>query len=102
MNILKVGEIDPNVEEIHVDCGHQGYIRKLTKTELFTLQSIVISSNIETKNRILSVRGVLEKNSLTIKKSKKKLSNTTIERLRKNMIENVHKRTHSKQSDSNI
>lgn len=67
---LRVGYLNPELPEIQVTCSDQTMITRLSKSEFFILNDVVISSNERNKDFILEISGNLELNGLTIRKKK--------------------------------
>lgn len=67
-----------------VDCTHQNFITKLAKSELFTVQEVLVS-NIN-KEFVLGIQGSLELTGITIKKRKKVLSHAQVSLLKERML----------------
>ncbi len=83
INICKVGFKDPSKPEILVDCSYQGYITVLSKSELFSLETVQISTHQDNRGYIIAVKGVLSTGSLTIRrKTRKVMTLSDIESLR--------------------
>lgn len=68
INILKSGYNDENKKEIHVVSSYLEYMTKLSKSEYFTLNEVVVSINSLNKGQILEVTGVLADKGITIRK----------------------------------
>jgi len=68
INILKSGYNDENKKEIHVVSSYLEYMTKLSKSEYFTLNDVVLSINSLNKGQILEVTGVLADKGITIRK----------------------------------
>lgn len=51
-----------------VDCTHQSWITKLSKSQLFVLQKILVSSNNSHKGFILGITGILNVKGISIRK----------------------------------
>ena len=70
LNVLRCGFTNEEKPEILVDCTNQMYITLLCKSEYFTLKEVLLSSNPRAEGFILSVKGILENNGLTIRRKK--------------------------------
>ena len=86
LNIMKIGRDNVN-PEIVIDCGFKEYITKFSKSEFFTLESILVSTKIvddEFGRYILSIRGSMPIKAITIRA--KKTSKKVIESSQKRMF----------------
>ncbi len=72
INICKAGYKDMRKPETFVDCGYQKYITRLSKSEMFTLETVLISTHEENQGRVLAVKGSLEKSGISLNLIKRK------------------------------
>ena len=68
--VLRAGIEDESKEEVLVEAGHQPFITELAKSEYFELREVTLSSHERNEGYVLYVKGVLERNGLTIRKKK--------------------------------
>ena len=57
-------------EFIYVDCSSQTGITQLKKSEFFTLKDVLVSNKPKHEGFILSIKGIMEKKGLSIRKKK--------------------------------
>jgi len=81
LNIMKEGFNEEKTSQINIDCSYQKYITKLRRSELFTLENVLVSTkrkDDELGGFVLQVRGTIPLQGITIRKKivkKKKLTN---------------------------
>lgn len=65
---LRVGLLDESKSEVHVNCSDQTMITELKNCEYFTINQVEISTHERTKGFIISIKGIMPENALTIRK----------------------------------
>lgn len=70
ITVLKSGFDDPEEKEIIIDCSFQEWITQYSHCEFFELREVLVSDNPRAKDFILSIKGKLDYNGLTIRKKK--------------------------------
>lgn len=75
INILRQGYINPDSQQILIDSSNSIFITVLAKSEFFTLTHVLLSNHPRAKDNILSIKGELDLNGLTIRKKKPSFSN---------------------------
>jgi len=68
INVLRAGYTNPKEQEILIDCSNQMMITELKNSEYFTLTHVLISKDAGNDGFILSIKGILLNNGLTIRK----------------------------------
>ena len=61
---------DKHNDTIHVSCSYEVYITKLSKSEFFYLERVLVSDHVKNKGTIVQVDGYIEPKGLTIRAKK--------------------------------
>lgn len=83
--------IDRQYQIANVDCTFQTYILQFSKSEFFTLQSVIYSDQNKQKF-VLGIKGLLDIKGISIRKNRRVLTQKQIQELRERAKVNLSKK----------